>query len=149
METQFISAAKDATRRILTPVYGTMEDIVKQAVNSAATDNAISWRLDRLTKSHQFSQNIVDRLTRSTIFTTPNTKLDKIYHEQAVMNEIKLCEPSTNVRKGKRRGDTTNTIHGKIIGFVGLTQTRRKEQIEAKEGRVALFCIVMQREWLE
>lgn len=86
METLFKLAGNKSTTGILSPVYGGVEDIVKQAVNCDSENSTIRWRLGRAIESQRFAQNIVGCLMRTPLFTASITKLSRRYAEVAIMN---------------------------------------------------------------
>lgn len=99
METFLKPLSREATKIILSPANGAVENIVKLSVNCGAADSALGSRPNRLSKSQTFAQNIVDCLMKMSTFTAPITKLIRINAETAVMNEAKFYAPSTNVEK--------------------------------------------------
>lgn len=82
METVFKTAAKEAAKRILSPIYGAMEDIVELAVCHGAADSATSSRLGRLPEAQERTQIIVGFRKKMPVYTAPIT--------QQVMNILKL-----------------------------------------------------------
>lgn len=76
-ETLFKTTAKEPTNGIICAIYGAVEDIVKQAVNIDAEDNATSSTLQRLTGSQEFTQNSVGCLTKTPAVTAHTTKMVK------------------------------------------------------------------------
>lgn len=99
METVFQTAAKVATKEILSPVYGVMKYTVKHAGNRGAADNDMISRLDRLTESQEFEQNTVRCLARTPKFTAPITKLVKRRVKIAVIKKASFYVPSINAGK--------------------------------------------------
>lgn len=93
------TAAKKVTRGHLSPVHKAVEGIFKYAVNCGAGDNAIRSRLDSVTDSHGFAQNIVGCLMKTTTSTAPISELVKRHAKISVMTKAKFYDPGTNVRK--------------------------------------------------
>lgn len=59
IKTLLKTSAENAMKRILRAIYEAAEDTVKRAVNSRATDSAISSKRDKFVRSQQLAQNIV------------------------------------------------------------------------------------------
>lgn len=103
VKTLLKTAYKEATKGILSLAKGSVEDTVKKSVIRDAVDNAIRSRLDRLTESQEFVQNIACCLMKMPTCTAPISMLVKRRTKIAVTNRVKFYGPSTNLERRTKR----------------------------------------------
>lgn len=115
METFLNTDVKEATKRILIPIYRAVEHVFKQAVNPDAADNAVSPELDSHTKSQRFAQSIVAFLRDNPTFPSPITELVKKQTEITFMDEIKFHDPYIIVRKENKETTPPSALTGRAL----------------------------------
>lgn len=130
METLLITATKEATSWFLSPVYGAVGDIAKQAVNRGVADNAISLRLDRLTRSQDIGQRTVGCLLKTPIFTAPITKLVNRNAEIVFTKEAEFYVPGTNVGKENKEAKTPSPLTGRYPASLASSKRDEKDEIQ-------------------
>lgn len=134
------TVAKETRIRFHSPLYGPVEDIVEQSVDRAAGDSAIGSRLDMLTESQAFAQNIVGGLTKTAKFTAPITKLVKRHAELAVMNKAEFFDRSTNVGKEHKEPKSSLPLTGRSLASSNsakhdeMTKSRKKKKVSHSSG---------------
>lgn len=73
MVTVLETFTKEATNGIISPIHGTVENIVKQAVDRDAADKAISSTLNWPTNCENFAQDNVKYIMKTPPFTASTT----------------------------------------------------------------------------
>lgn len=95
----FLNRRQIRAKGILNPIYGAVENIVKQNVYRGAIVSVINAVPDRFTESQWFAQCIIGCLIKALTFTGRMTKFVKRRAEMAVINEAKFYFPSTMAGK--------------------------------------------------
>lgn len=137
MVTLLKSAANNATRVIISPIYGAAEDIVKQAVIRSTADDSISSKLDSFTEYYGFTQNIAGCFMSTPTFTALITKLVRIHAELAIMNEAKFYNLGSSVAKKNEEAMPPSQLTGSSLDSSASSKHDEKKSEKKKEASIS------------
>lgn len=143
IETLLKAAAKGATEEILRFILGAVKDVVQQAINRGAAVNAIILRLDRVTESKVFEQNILGSVIQSPTLTASISGLHRRHAEIAFMNKVKFYDPSKNAGKKNEEATPPTLLTRRSPAFSASPKHDEKKKSKKKK-EASLFCIFIQ-----
>lgn len=127
------NAVKRATRKILSPLYGAVENITKHAVYLRAADEYWSRRLYRFTKSPHFAQNIVRCPLKKQTCTVSNIKLVKRQSAIAVVIEAMFYDLWTNLGKVHEEEAPPSPLRERSMALFLISEHDEKKKHEKKK----------------
>lgn len=148
MENLFETAARKATKEILSHIYKAVEDVFNEAVKLEALDIATSLGLDRLTEFQKSAQSIIGYSKKTAAFTAPIAKLVARRAEMTIMKKVSPYESSTIVVKENKEPRIPSPLTERYQASTG-TFTHNEKQNYEKKRTLSLFWVIIKDVWFE